>query len=198
MRPVTPTHPLRRLEAAGRTPDDREPSYRRLKGSLVRGKSRQLGRGDVGASLRAHVVLSSRTAISTACPRALPAIASVLVGFSSIFRPGERLRVTGSREPSLIIYQKFGANPGPHAHAAVISRCPHAWPSIARSLDHLSTLSFQNVGRKEPRNPRSAASRAHEIHQDSHARMPPPRGHDTPMIGPSLRCAGDGRARPLH
>ena len=148
VRLVAPTHPLRRLEAKGRTPDDREPSYRRLKGSLVRGKSRQLGRGYVGASLRAHVVQSSRTAISTACPRALPAIASVLVGFSSIFRPGERLRVTGSREPSLIIYQKFGANPGPHAHAAVISRCPHAWPSIARSLDHLSTLSFQNVGRK--------------------------------------------------
>ena len=160
VRPVTPTHPLRRLEAAGRTPDDREPSYRRLKGSLVRGKSRQLGRGDVGASLRAHVVLSSRTAISTACPRALPAIASVLVGFSSIFRPGERLRVTGSREPSLIIYQKFGANPGPHAHAAVISRCPHAWPSIARSLDHLSTLSFQNVGRKS-QNPETLARRRH-------------------------------------
>ena len=160
VRPVTPTHPLRRLEAKGRTPDDREPSYRRLKGSLVRGKSRQLGRGYVGASLRAHVVLSSRTAISTACPRALPAIASVLVGFSSIFRPGERLRVTGSREPSLIIYQKFGANPGPHAHAAVISRCPHAWPSIARSLDHLSTLSFQNVGRKS-QNPETLARRRH-------------------------------------
>ena len=69
-------------------------------------------------------------------------------------------------------------------------------PLARPPLDALFSKRWPQI--TEPRNPRSAASRAHEIHQDSHARMPSPRGHDAPMIGLSRRCAGDGRARPLH